>query len=126
MHQNEIHGKIWGFEEWIVNDMENGYCGKILTLLKSHQCSNHYHQEKHETFYINKGKVLFFKDENKILLKEGDKLIIPPQSKHYFIGITDCEIIEFSSFHKEEDSYRMTESRKVPCNEFCQILKELD
>lgn len=108
----EIHQKGWGYEKWIVN---NGmYCGKVLVFDKGKKCSFHYHKIKHETFYLNKGLLELWycnSDETllstKTLLFPGDKFEIPPLLRHQMIAIEDSELIEFSTQHFEEDSYRV-------------------
>ena len=44
--------------------------------------------------------------------------------QHRFTGIEDSEIVEFSTHHMEDDSYRETQSGKVPDDEFNRILQE--
>ena len=48
--------KVWGSEEWIVNN--DKYCGKILNLKKGFRGSVHHHKNKNETFYLLEGRVL--------------------------------------------------------------------
>lgn len=45
-------------------------------------------------------------DNRDIFRFQGDAILIKPNQKHRFIGLTDAEIIEFSTHHEEEDSYR--------------------
>ncbi len=105
------HPKVWGSEDWIINNEK--YCGKRLLLNKGYQCSVHYHKIKEETFYVNRGLVLLQVGTERVLMKPGDSLEIKPDERHRFIGITDAEIMEFSTKHMEEDSYRETQSGKV-------------
>ena len=110
----KIVPKVWGEEHWIVNN--DKYCGKKLVLKKGFRCSIHHHKIKDETFYIIKGKVLMEFGENcekKKVMKPGDSMHIPPNLWHRFTGIEDSEIIEFSTKHMEEDSYRKMQSGKV-------------
>lgn len=101
----KIHEKVWGHEEWIVNTP--AYCGKFLYLKMGKRCSLHYHKKKDETFYILKGKVLMEVNEKEKIMKEGDNQHITPMTKHRFSGLKDSVIIEFSTHHEEEDSYRV-------------------
>lgn len=107
----EIHPKGWGQELWIANS--ELYCGKILQLKKDKRCSIHYHKLKDETFSILSGKVQIqlykeYPGEPEILtLEKGDTLHIPRGLMHQFIGIEDSEILEVSTQHFEEDSYRL-------------------
>ena len=116
--------KVWGHEEWIVNN--NLYCGKRLCLKKGKRCSLHYHKNKDETFYILKGTVLMEiltpnKIENKTfyypelkIMKEGDRQHIIPEMQHRFSGLEDSVIIEFSTHHEDSDSYRIEKGGDVP------------
>lgn len=108
----EIHEKVWGKEEWIVNTP--AYCGKFLYLKKGKRCSMHYHKNKDETFYILSGKVLMeVKGEEKIMRK-GDSQHITPLMRHRFNGLEESVIIEFSTHHEEGDSYREEKSGDIP------------
>ncbi len=95
--------KEWGEEQWIVN---RDYCGKKLILRKNRRCSLHSHKEKDEVFYIGSGKVLMEVAGEEYTLKPGDFIHIRPGDDHRFTGLEDSEIIEFSTHHREDDSYR--------------------
>tara|TARA_Y100000310_G_C20575444_1_gene760168 strand:+ start:138 stop:533 length:396 start_codon:yes stop_codon:yes gene_type:complete len=99
----KIVQKVWGKEKWIVN---RDYCGKLLILKKGFRCSMHHHKNKDETFFINKGKVFLELDGKKIIMNPGDSELVMPNQKHRFTGLEDSEIIEFSTHHEDEDSYR--------------------
>lgn len=113
--------KVWGAEYWIVN---RDYCGKKLALKKGYRCSMHYHKRKDETFYVIKGKVLMELGMKKWVLNVGDAVHIPTGAKHRFTGLEDSDIIEFSTHHEDEDSYRVSESEKINEKEFEGILRE--
>ena len=49
--------KGWGHELHIENN--NDYCGKLLVFNKGKKFSMHYHVEKYETWFIQKGKLRF-------------------------------------------------------------------
>ena len=102
--------KVWGEELWIVN---KNYCGKLLILNKGFRCSLHYHKNKDETFYINKGRVLMELNGQKYVMWPGDVQEIKPGDKHRFTGLEDSEIIEFSTHHQDSDSIREELSGKV-------------
>jgi ADP-L-glycero-D-manno-heptose 6-epimerase len=106
--------KIWGKEEWIVN---RDYCGKKLTLNKGFRCSMHYHKNKDETFYILKGKVLMETDKETKIMAEEDSILIEPNTKHRFTGLENSEIMEFSTHHEDEDSYRTELSGEIDLSE---------
>lgn len=102
--------KVWGKEHWIVN---LDYCGKLLELKKMHRCSVHHHKKKTETFYVIKGKVLLELMNDVFIMLPGDTITVYAGQNHRFTGIEDSEIIEFSSHHDEEDSYRSTVSEEI-------------
>ena len=107
--------KVWGHEEWIVNNEK--YCGKKLVLKKGFRCSMHHHKVKDETFYVVSGKVLMETvidgNENKRIMTRGDIQHIKIGMWHRFTGLEDSEIFEFSTFHMDADSYRIEDSGSI-------------
>lgn len=108
--------KGWGFEKWIVNNEK--YCGKILFFVKNRKCSLHYHKIKDETFYIQSGMIrLRYANCNEdgdlqnpiteAILSKGDVFHIPVLLAHQMIALEDTELLEFSTQHFDEDSYRI-------------------
>lgn len=123
MSKPEIHKKVWGREEWIANTEK--YCGKILTINKGYRCSIHYHKAKDETFYLLSGIILIeIKGKERVMKKEDVQRILP-LTEHRFTGLEKSVIIEFSTHHEETDSYRETQSEKIPEEEFKKLLKRL-
>lgn len=45
-------------EYWVANEEKEGYCGKFLFVFDGQTCPYHYHEFKHETFFVLKGKVI--------------------------------------------------------------------
>lgn len=119
MNEIPMYPKVWGEEHWIVN---KDYCGKKLVLRRGYRCSIHHHKIKDETFYVIAGRVLMEVNGTRRLLLPGDRQHIRIGDKHRFTGLEDSEMIEFSTHHMEDDSYRDAESGKVPPNEFESIL----
>ena len=109
----EFKEKVWGSELWMCNTEK--YCGKILTLKKGFCCSRHYHKLKDETFYILEGKVLMEFGKTIKTMLPGEVVHIKPNTIHRFIGLEDSKIIEISTQHFEDDSYRLTKSGKYEC-----------
>jgi quercetin dioxygenase-like cupin family protein len=128
----EFHRKGWGYEKWMANS--ELYCGKLLVVYGGLRCSVHYHKLKDETFYLNDGLILmrvweepyklpksrawhaakgmaFIGDPprpNEFLMHPGDRIVIPPNTPHQFLGVDPkSTIIEISTQHFEEDSYRI-------------------
>lgn len=114
MDRDRIHfvSKGWGYEKWIVNNEK--YCGKILHFVKGRRCSFHFHKLKDETFYLLSGKLMlrygFDQNINKaafITLRPGDRFHIPVGLCHQMEAFEDSELLEFSTQHFDEDSYRI-------------------
>ena len=107
--------KKWGHEEWIVNNSK--YCGKKLVFKKGFRCSIHHHKIKDETFYVSAGKILLEMEmdgkKTTRLMTPGDVQHIKTGMWHRITGIVDSAVIEFSTFHMDEDSYRKTESGSI-------------
>lgn len=114
-----ISPKVWGHEEWIINEAE--YCGKKLVFKAGYRCSLHYHKIKDETWYVTYGKVLVevIDGDKKIerIMTVGDAQQIKPGVVHRISALTNAEVIEFSTHHMEEDSYRIELAGKVPADE---------
>lgn len=108
--------KVWGHDEWIVNNEK--YCGKKLFIKEGFRCSLHFHKIKDETFYVLKGKIFLeteFQGIKKTYSMEvGDSAHIPPLMVHRFTALENSELIEFSTQHFEEDSYRIELSSFIP------------
>ena len=116
MKKAEEHKKVWGSEEWLANT--DKYCGKILVLKPGFICSYHYHKNKDETFYILKGLVYLQVEGKDVILKKGESIRITPGKKHQFASLSGVsKIIEISTHHEEEDSYRENESHALNLNE---------
>lgn len=116
---NNFVEKIWGHEEWIVNNTK--YCGKKLVLKKGYRCSMHKHDIKDETFYIMSGNVLMETEYNgeklKRLMTSGDVIHIKTGMWHRFTGLSNSEMMEFSTFHMDEDSIRRESSGSIDLKE---------
>jgi mannose-6-phosphate isomerase-like protein (cupin superfamily) len=102
--------KVWGNEVWFANS--NLYCGKILNLKQGYQCSIHHHKEKDETFYVLDGKVRMVINDEERIMEKGDTVKLKPNDWHTFGGILPSVILEVSTQHFDNDSYRKNESGK--------------
>lgn len=109
----EKHLKGWGHELWIVNNEK--YCGKLLFFNEGKRCSWHYHKVKDETFYLQSGKIELhygsdpdFAKSTVRIMSPGDSMHIPVGMIHQMIALEQSELFEFSTFHMDEDSYRIT------------------
>lgn len=105
------HPKGWGEEIWIINTEK--YCGKLLSFNKGAAFSDHYHINKDETWYVLNGSLelryynLTNADRLTQVLKPGDVVHIPPSTPHQLIALEPSVIIEVSTPHEEQDSYRI-------------------
>ena len=110
----EVHKKSWGQELWIHNS--DKYCGKILEINKDCYFSMHYHLKKEETWMVLSGELEMefynLKDATKQLkiIKETDVVHIVPGLPHKLRAISESRIMEVSTQHFEEDSYRIEKS----------------
>lgn len=106
--QAKLVPKGWGYEVWLVNKEQ--YCGKILHFDAGKRCSMHYHKMKDETFYLASGRIVLVSQSNPEIngiLNPGAIIHIPTMTSHQMIAAVESEIIEFSTQHFEEDSYRI-------------------
>ncbi len=124
---NNLVPKLWGHEEWIVNNAQ--YCGKKLVFMKNHGCSLHHHKIKHETFYVLSGQVILDLEYNGVRtirqMGPGDTAAIPQLTWHRLIALTNAEVMEFSTYHMEEDSYRAINAQKFEqddIDKLCELL----
>jgi len=110
------HEKTWGYEDWIANNPVTGYCGKLLVVNPGKRCNFHFHIKKHETFHILQGTIFMYigeKDGTRQIFRmsKGDTLVVTPGLVHQFENLDpheDAVILEVSSTHYEEDSYRIS------------------
>jgi N-acetylneuraminate synthase len=83
-------------EFWVANEMEHGYCGKLLFVFDGQTCPYHRHNMKHETFFILKGSVSMKVNDKDRVMHEGDLLVMPPGVGHSFTGVGPALILEVS------------------------------
>ena len=104
--------KSWGSEEWVVNN--SWYCGKVLRFNKGQSTSLHFHLDKHETMYVLDGSFEMqlsdpeTGEEYTLYLNAGESLEIPRGQPHRIVGQSFVSVlVEFSTTHYDEDSYRV-------------------
>lgn len=109
----EVHEKGWGREIWFENNCDF-CCKKLIFDKKFAKCSMHFHERKREIFICEKGLFeikgidLTKGEEYSIVLEEGDKVFIEPLEPHQMIALKDDSVLlEVSTEHFEEDSYRI-------------------
>jgi len=113
-----ISPKVWGHEEWIIN--EAAYCGKKLVFKAGYSCSLHYHKIKDETWFVVSGKVfvevIVGDKKTERVMTPGDVQQIKPGVIHRINALANSEVMEFSTHHMEEDSYRIEVAGKMPAD----------
>jgi quercetin dioxygenase-like cupin family protein len=80
----------------INNNLEEGYCGKFIYIMKGQTCPMHHHRIKHETFYLVKGRVEMEAAERTSIMEQGDILVMPQNTRHRFTGLEHSLILECS------------------------------
>jgi N-acetylneuraminate synthase len=85
-----------------------------MYLKKGYRCSIHKHELKDETFYILSGQVWMEWGGHQRVMYTGEAVRIKPGVYHRFEAIEGpAQILEISTTHREDDSYRKTRSEKV-------------
>jgi quercetin dioxygenase-like cupin family protein len=110
--------KRWGWELWICNS--ELYCGKLLFVKQGHHLSFHHHDVKDEVLYVHSGRMwMMWKDSVQPEDRPPDpvqRIEMPPGYAfhaesgmiHQMQAVEDTLIIEFSTQHFDEDSFRTT------------------
>ncbi len=106
--------KPWGEELWLAhNDL---YALKIIRFNKGARSSLQYHRQKHESIYIDQGRVKATVEDGsgalvEQVLRAGDVIENPPFRKHRIEALEDTRLIEVSTPHLDdvvrvEDDYQ--------------------
>lgn len=107
--------KEWGHELWLVNDESLNLCSKILFIKKGSKGSCHMHDSKREYWFVQSGKCILrihkmqqsSPQTVQTVLSEGESFFIDRLTAHQLEALEDTTIIETSTFHRDEDSYRL-------------------
>lgn len=99
-------------EFWIANETEPGYCGKYLFIFDGQSCPRHYHQTKHETFFVIKGRLDVSYGAKQLVLNEGDRLPISAGVPHGFRGDGPALLLELSMPCQIDDNF--FEDTRIP------------
>ena len=108
-----ITQKAWGMERLIYN---GEYCMKLLVYTRECASSLHYHEKKHETFYVAHGQFeLETQSEDAQVktyrtLSTGDSVVLPPRTIHRLRCLALGTIVEASSHDDPNDCIRLEKS----------------
>jgi mannose-6-phosphate isomerase len=97
--------KPWGYEIWYA--WTDQYVGKIIHVNKGHKLSLQYHNEKDETSYLLKGRMLLTKGPTPNNLSiteisEGHQWRNRPLEIHTIEAVEDSDVLEVSTPHLED------------------------
>jgi mannose-6-phosphate isomerase len=94
--------KPWGEERWLAHT--DRYAGKLLILKKGHRLSLQYHERKHETQYVDSGRIKYTlgstdrPDEYAEFVAEaGTTVMLPPGAIHRMEALEDSRFFEVST-----------------------------
>jgi len=97
--------KPWGHELlWASTDR---YVGKILHIRGGHLLSLQYHEKKHESIYVLRGRIVFrYRDAAGALadrvMAAGDAQQVPTGLVHQFEALEDSDVLEVSTPHLDD------------------------
>lgn len=99
--------KPWGEELWLAHT--GRYAGKVLVVRKGHRLSLQYHERKHETQYVESGRIRYTlgsvdrPGEHEILdAGPGTVVTLPPGAVHRLEALEDARIFEVSTPELED------------------------
>ena len=96
----KIIEKPWGREVWIAHN--DKYAFKLIEFKTGSRSSLQYHERKHETIYVDQGKLeVEIEDEQgqllTFILGPGDVIENSPMRKHRVTAIEDVRLFEVST-----------------------------
>jgi len=97
--------KPWGYEIlWAHTDR---YVGKILHIEPGHLLSLQYHEKKHESIYVLRGRMIFrYQDESGAMRERemiaGEAQQVPTGMVHQFEAIERTDVLEASTDHLDD------------------------
>ena len=94
--------KPWGEEWWLAQD--GRYAAKVLVVKKGHRLSLQYHETKHETQFVESGRLKYTLGEagrpethKELIVEAGSVIVLPPGSVHRLEALEDSRIFEVST-----------------------------
>jgi mannose-6-phosphate isomerase-like protein (cupin superfamily) len=97
--------KPWGHEIlWASTDR---YVGKILHINAGHLLSLQYHEQKHESIFVLRGRMIFrYRDAQGALVDRpmaaGEAQQVPTGLVHQFEALEDTDVLEASTPHLDD------------------------
>jgi mannose-6-phosphate isomerase len=94
--------KPWGEERWLAHT--DRYAGKLLILRKGHRLSLQYHERKHETQYVDSGRIKYTLgsvdrpgEYEELIAEAGTTVMLPPGAVHRMEALEDSRFFEVST-----------------------------
>ncbi|TMB70543.1 MAG: cupin [Chloroflexi bacterium] len=94
--------KPWGEERWLAHT--DRYAGKLLILKKGHRLSLQYHERKHETQYVDSGRIKYTLgsvdrpgEYEEVIAPAGTTVTLPPGAIHRMEALEDSRFFEVST-----------------------------
>ena len=91
----KVVDKPWGREVWYAHT--DRYAGKVLEVTEGHQLSLQKHRVKHETLYLQSGRMAFRLGEEEFEWRPGQAVEVPPDTVHRMEALEDSVILEVST-----------------------------
>lgn len=87
--------KPWGREIWWA--VTDKYVGKILEVRAGHALSLQFHRRKLESMFFRRGHGTLLLGDERVVIREGLSVTVPPGMAHKIIADSDLEIFEVST-----------------------------
>jgi mannose-6-phosphate isomerase-like protein (cupin superfamily) len=91
----KIVDKPWGREVWYAHT--DRYAGKVLEVDEGHRLSLQKHEVKHETLFLQSGRMRFTLGEEEFEWAPGERIEVPPDTVHRMEALEDSVILEVST-----------------------------
>jgi mannose-6-phosphate isomerase-like protein (cupin superfamily) len=97
----KIVPKPWGEEHWLAHT--DHYAAKLLVIHEGHRLSLQYHERKHETQYVQSGRVRYTLGRagdsayRELVAEPGTTIVLPPGAVHRMEALEDACIFEVST-----------------------------
>lgn len=103
-YENRVD-KPWGWEKLQVlvdNGGGKGYMSKQLYIMAGMKTSTHMHMKKHETLYLQRGRIVVSVDGEERELEEGMSMKIEPKTPHCLHALRNSMVLEYSTPHPDD------------------------